>query len=78
MKTIIKRYPKARLETCGQKRIGKSFRSHANGCYIRLNNNETKHSSGELWIIVDFDKNDEICALEFVDGLPFKSKRRKK
>jgi uncharacterized protein YuzE len=34
-----------------------------------LTDNEVAHSRDDLFIVVDFDKNDKLVGIEFVDGL---------
>lgn len=68
MKKIIARYSKARLESCGQRK-SKYFRSHKKGCYLRLMDKDVDYSDDSLFIVVDFDKNNKIVGIEFVDGL---------
>ena len=71
---ILKKYPKARLETCGQRKT-KTLGSHKYGCYLKLTDKDVEHSDDSLWIIVDFDKDDEIRGIEFVDGITYKPKK---
>lgn len=77
MRKIIKKFPNARLETCGMKK-SKHEKSHLNGCYLKLTDNETSHGTGDLWVITHFDKNNELAGIEFVDGIPFKSKKKRR
>lgn len=72
---IIKMFTKARLTTCGQRKI-KDMNSHKNGCYLKLTNKDVSHSDDAIWTVVDFDKNNEIRGIEFVDGLPNKRKNK--
>ncbi len=64
MEKILRKFKEARLETCGQKKT-KHLKSHKNGCYLRLTNKEIAHSDDSLWIVVDFDKNNEIRGNRF-------------
>lgn len=77
--SIIKKYPKAILKTCCQRK-SKHMDSHKNGCYLKLSNKGVEHSTEEMGMVVfDFDKNNSLVGIEFVDGIPFKikSKNRK-
>lgn len=66
---IIKKYPKTRLETCGQRKT-KYLPSHKKGCYLRLTNEEINHTEEYCGgVILDFNKNGEMRGIEFVDGL---------
>ena len=67
---IVKKFQKALLKTCGEK-------EHKNGCYLQLTNKDFSHSDDSLWIVVDFDKNNEIRGIDFVDGLPNKIRKKK-
>jgi len=64
----VKKYPEAMLKTCGQKKT-KGWKNHMKGCYLKLTNNNVSHSRDDLFIVVDFDKNDKLVGIEFVDGL---------
>jgi hypothetical protein len=65
---IIKKYPEAVLKSCGQRKT-KTWKSHMKGCYLRLTDNDIKYSRDDLFIVVDFDKNNKLVGIEFVDGL---------
>lgn len=73
---IIIEYPKARLETCGQRKT-KYEDSHLNGCYLKLSDKDVEHSSDSMWIIVDFDKDNCLTGIEFVEGIKYKPKLKK-
>lgn len=69
------------------------MRSHKNGCYLRLKDDKTDHSMSceddvfipkkKYWkhalglLVLDFNKNEELIGIDFVDGLPYKIKRKK-
>lgn len=73
MKDIIKKYPKARLESCRGGKMKVSKYNHNNGCYLKLNDENVNHSMAyEGMIVLDFNKKNELISIEFVDGLPYK------
>ena len=61
----LKKYPKAELQSCGQKKPT----NHKKGCYLKLTDKKISHSDDLSEVVVDFDKNNEIVGIEFVDGL---------
>ena len=69
MKTI-KKYPKAELIGC---------KEHKNGCYLKLTERRVIHSiEYDGMIVLDFNDKDELIGMDFIDGLPYKIKKRKK
>ena len=58
MKPPIKKY-EAKLTGCGD---------HPNGCYIKLINEKVKHSR-DVYVILDFDKDDNLVGIDFQEDL---------
>lgn len=61
MRTIISTYKKVTLESCGE---------HQHGCYIKFNNDRIEHSRDyDGMVVLDYNKNNKLIGIEFVDGL---------
>jgi len=54
---VLKRYPKAKLETCGDK-------YHKRGCYISLREIKDVSHSEEISAVLDFNKKGDIVGID--------------
>lgn len=57
---IVKRFPKAILNSCSD---------HPLGCYLKLTSEEYDHSKDSVFTIIDYDSYGKIRGIEFPDGL---------
>lgn len=67
---VITKFPKAEMLDC------QGHGKNDGGCYLKLRDAKISHSD-EFQVIVDFDKDNRIVAIDFMDGLPSVKKKRK-
>lgn len=56
MTNTIQTYPKAELQSCGDKK-------HKNGCYLKLTDKKTTHSE-EFSGVIDLDSNNKMVGID--------------
>jgi hypothetical protein len=68
---VITKFPKAEMLDCT------SHGKNDGGCYLTLRKDAKISHSDEFKVIIDFDKDNKILAIDFMDGLPSTRKRKK-